>query len=233
MSGQVDPTAPKSLGDPAEVIRRLATAESATHVKALRDLAREIAIERGAAVPEPDPLDGGSKARALLLLETPGPTIRRTGFVSRDNPTGTAANLFRFAEEARLHRRDTVIWNAVPWVIHAEGASNRAPRRSELLDAQPYLARLIDCLPYLKVVVLAGRMAGELTPSIAERFPVIPIVRVPHPSPTYVCTSPDVRRRIIAGLAQAAAILASEPPGSSPVRWDGECPSLAFGRQTS
>ncbi|PJI53419.1 uracil-DNA glycosylase, partial [Methylobacterium radiotolerans] len=31
--------------------------------------------------------------------------------------------------------------------------------------------------------------------------------RVPHPSPTYVCTAPEVPERIRRGLAEAAAIL--------------------------
>ena len=44
-------------------------------------------------------------ARFLLLLETPGPSIARTNFVSRDNPTGTAANLFRFLAASGIPRR--------------------------------------------------------------------------------------------------------------------------------
>lgn len=115
----------------------------APHVRPLRAFARMIAAERGAAVPDPDPLDGGVEARLLLLLETPGPSIGRTGFVSRDNPTGTAANLFRFLAEAGIARRDTLIWNAVPWVIHAPGALNRAPRRAEASAAAPYFAPLL------------------------------------------------------------------------------------------
>jgi hypothetical protein len=31
---------------------------------------------------------------------------------------------------------------------------------------------------------------------------------MPHPSPTYVCTSPDIPRRIAATLAEAKALLA-------------------------
>ncbi|WP_336486046.1 uracil-DNA glycosylase [Methylobacterium nigriterrae] len=202
-----EPERPKSLADPAELGARRALAEGAAHLAPLRALARAIAAERAAAVPDPDPLDGGVSARMLLLLETPGPAIFRTGFVSRDNATGTAANLFRFLAEAGIARRDSLIWNAIPWVIHQEGALNRAPRRSELAAAGPYLAPLLDLLPRLAVVVLAGRFAGAARPAVAALRPGLPVVAIPHPSPTYVCTSPDVAHRIRDGLSRAAQAL--------------------------
>ncbi|GJE15503.1 uracil-DNA glycosylase [Methylobacterium marchantiae] len=213
-----DPTLPKSLGDPEQVaIRR--TLLDAAHVTSLRALARRIAAERSADVPDPDPLDGGIEARLLLLLETPGPGIGRTGFVSRDNPTGTAANLFRFLAGAGIARRDSLIWNAVPWVIHAPGALNRAPRRAEIAMAATYLAPLIDLLPSLDVAVLAGRVAGLSREPLRQLRPGLPVIAVPHPSPTYVCTSPMVAERIRAGLDEAAAILRRRR--SSPARSDG------------
>ncbi|AWN44254.1 uracil-DNA glycosylase [Methylobacterium durans] len=202
-----EPDAPKSLADPAILAARRALVGS-PHLAPLRDLARTIAAERQAPVPDPDPLDGGIGARLLLLLETPGPAIFRTGFVSRDNATGTSANLFRFLREAGIARRDTLIWNAVPWVIHAEGALNRAPRRVEAKAAAAYLAPLLDLLPHLAVAVLAGRFAGEARPAIAALRPDLPVVAIPHPSPTYVCTSPSVAERIRTGLSEAAAHLA-------------------------
>lgn len=160
-------------------------------------------------MPDPDPADGGTRARLLLLLETPGPTIARTGFVSRDNPTGTASNLFRFLREAAISRAETLIWNTVPWVIHAEGALNRTPRRSEQRLAEPYLAPLLGILPHLAVVVLAGRIAGAAREPLRRLRPCLPIIAIPHPSPTFVCTSPSVRERILAGLCEAQAVLHS------------------------
>ncbi len=198
---------PKSLADPLVLAARRAMVDAA-HVRPLRALAARITQEAGAAVPDPDPLDGGVEARLLLLLETPGPSIGRTGFVSRDNVTGTAANLFRFLAEAGIARRDTLIWNAVPWVIHAQGALNRAPRRSELKSGQAWLAPLLAVLPKLEVVVLSGRSAGASQGPIEALRPGLPVVTIPHPSPTYVCTSPSVRTRILDGLRQAAATLA-------------------------
>ena len=202
--------APKSLRDPAVLDARRAMAD-APHVRPLRAFARSIAAERGAEVPDPDPLDGGVEARLLLLLETPGPSIGRTGFVSRDNATGAAANLFRFLNEAGIARRDTLIWNALPWVIHAPGALNRAPRRTEAAAAVPYFAPLLALLPRLAVVVPAGRFAREAVAPLSALRPDLPVVPIPHPSPTYVCTSPSVRERILVGLAQAAAYLAAAP----------------------
>ena len=179
----------------------------APHIAPLRALAKQIATERGAPVPDPDPLDGGVAARLLLLLETPGPSIGRTGFVSRDNATGTAANLFRFLGEAGISRSDTLIWNAIPWVIHAPGARNRAPRRAEAAAAAPYFAPLLALLPRLAVVVPAGRSAAQAAAPLAEMRPNLPVIFVPHPSPTYVCTSPTVRERILSGLREASARL--------------------------
>ncbi|GJD33241.1 uracil-DNA glycosylase family protein [Methylobacterium aerolatum] len=202
----LEPTAPKSLADPAALAARHALRD-ASHIAPIRALARRIAAERGAPVPDPDPLDGGTAARLLLLLETPGPTVLRTGFVTRDSANGTAANLFRFLAEAEIARRDTLIWNAVPWVIHVEGALNRAPRRAEARAAAPYLAPLLALLPDLAVAVLAGRFARECAPALTALHPGLPVIAIPHPSPTYVCTSPEVPARIGQGLAAAARVL--------------------------
>lgn len=211
------PASPRSLADPTALATRRALIE-APHLRPLRALARRIAIEQTAAVPDPDPFDGGVDARMLLLLETPGPAIVRTGFVSRDNPTGTAANLFRFLDEAGIARRDTLIWNAIPWVIHAEGALNRAPRRGEMRAGALYLPPLLDLLQALRVIVLSGRIAGGSRASLLHLRPDLPVVMIPHPSPIYVCTSPSVAERIARGLRDAADILTA--------------PSLAFEGQT-
>ncbi|WP_267357067.1 MULTISPECIES: uracil-DNA glycosylase [unclassified Methylobacterium] len=202
----LEPQAPKSLADPVALAARRALI-TAPHIAPIRALAARISAERGAPVPMPDPLDGGVGARMLLLLETPGPAVLRTGFVTRDSANGTAANLFRFLAEAGLSRADTLIWNAVPWLIHAEGALNRAPRRAEVVAAAPYLAPLLDLLPNLAVAVLAGRYAGDASPAITALRSRLPIIRIPHPSPTYVCTAPEVPARIRRGLSDAAALL--------------------------
>jgi hypothetical protein len=61
------------------------------------------------------------------------------------------------------------------------------------------------------VAVRAGRFAGDAAPALAVLRPDLPVIRVPHPSPTYVCTAPEVPARIRRGLAEAAARLGRMP----------------------
>ena len=206
--------APKSLRDPMALEHRRALAAEAPHLRPLAAYLDAIRAGHG-TVPDPDPLDGGASARLLLLLEAPGPRITRTLLVSRDNPTGTAANLFQFLAEAGIPRRDTLIWNAVPWVIHAPGALNRAPTRAEVAAGLATLPGLLEVLPDLRGVVLAGRVAGQAAPWFAAHRPRLSVLAMPHPSPTYLCTSPDVAARIRATLHEAAALLGVGHP--SPV----------------
>jgi uracil-DNA glycosylase len=161
---------------------------------------------RHRAVPDVDPDDGGASARLLILLETPGPRIHQTGIVSASNPSGTARNLRRFLEAAGLPRHERVIWNTVPWVIHA-GGPNRAPRPAEVREGLAELPGFLALLPNLRAVVLAGRVAGLAAETVTAARPEVALVRMPHPSPTYVCTSPEVPRRIAAALTEAAALL--------------------------
>ena len=157
---------------------------------------------RHGAVPDPDPLDGGTGARLLLLLETPGPAITRTGFVSADNPTGTGRNLRRFCAEAGLRRQDRLIWNTVPWIIH-DGGRNRPPRAAEIREGLAELPALLRLLS-LRVVVLSGRVAARAEDLIPAG---VAVLTMPHPSPTITCTSPAIPARIRAALAQAAGLL--------------------------
>ena len=163
---------------------------------------------RHGIVPHFDPDDGGDAARVLLLLETPGPRGGAIRFVSRDNPTGTARNIARFCQAAGLARRDTVLWNVVPWLIHAPGANNRAPTRAETATGLALVPDLLRLLPWLCAVVLCGRAAGFAEPAVATHDPTLRLLRMAHPSPTYVCTDPGIAGRITGVLAEAAGIAA-------------------------
>jgi hypothetical protein len=171
---------------------------------------RDIRARHGSA-PDMDPLDGGIRARLLLLLETPGPQVFKTAFVSRDNPTGTASNLFRYLSEAGIPRRETLIWNAVPWVIQVPGARNRSPRASEARAGIRELPPLLDLLPRLQGVLLAGRVAGFAQDTIRTLRPEVAVIAIPHPSPANVCTSPLVAERIRDGLRRARGLLGLDP----------------------
>jgi hypothetical protein len=165
-------------------------------------------------VPHFDPADGGTLARLLLLMETPAPGSARVRFVSRDNPTGTAANLRRFLTAAGIARADSVIWNTVPWIVHAAGAPNRALRRPEIAEGLALVASFVELLPRLQVVLLAGRVAAQAETVITQKRPDLLVLGMPHPSPTHVCTSPDVPQRISATLHRAAEILQLCSPDS-------------------
>lgn len=194
------------LSDPSELAYRR-TLAGAAHLAALRPFLAGLRA-RHREVPDPDPLDGGAEARFLVLLETPGPRIRASMIVSRDNPSGTGRNLRAMLDAAGIARRDTLIWNVVPWIIHHEGALNRAPTRTELAQGLGHLDALLAALPRLAVVVLSGRFAAQAEPAIAAARPGLPILAMPHPSPTIQCTSPEIRLRCAAALEEAATILA-------------------------
>ena len=184
-------------------------------MRVLREFAASLRASHG-ETPDFDPADGGPAARILLLLETPGPAVGRTGFVSADNPTGTSANLRRFLASAGLDRRDLAIWNAVPWVIHT-GGPNRAPRSEEVRRGLAPLPGLLPLLPSLRCAVLAGRIAALAEPVLHAAIPGLPVFHVPHPSPTYVCTNPDISRRIVAGFTAAARLIQDHARAASEV----------------
>ena len=197
---------PAPLADPAVLAARRA-ALAAPHMQPLARFAALLRERTGRAVPDADPADGGTAARLLLLLETPGPSMPLTGFVSSDNPTPTSANLRRFLGAARIVRADLLIWNTVPFFIHAPGAANRAPRAAEHAAGLALLPPLLNLLPRLAVAVLAGRFARLAAPALQVARPGMPVLAMPHPSPVYTCTDPALPRRIVAVLAEAAGLL--------------------------
>jgi hypothetical protein len=201
------PEHPKTLCNPEERARRQALLGE-NHVAPLVAYGAQLARRTGKSVPAVDPLDGGVNARLLILLETPGPRVLGTGFVSRDNPSGTSANMFRFLTNAGIARADTVIWNIVPWLIQTLGERNRNPSRLEVTEGLAHLPDFLDLLPRLELAVLAGRKAEAALGLLEARE--IPCLTMPHPSPTYVCTSPDVALRISACLEKASERLARE-----------------------
>ena len=159
-----------------------------------------------------DPLDGGCDARLLILMETPSAGPAPLRFVSRDNATPTARNLRRFLTDAGLARKDTLLWNVVPWIVHPPGAPNRPVRRADVREGLALLPELLDRLPKLIVVVLAGRPASAAEPVLRAHSPDLPVLTMPHPSPAIVCTSPAIGERIARTLTQAAALVGDPAP---------------------
>lgn len=144
-------------------------------------------------MPDFDPLDGGTGARVLFLLEKPGPMTsasgaagRRigSGFISRDNDDPTAEAIREFMRCAGLSRQETVIWNVVPW-----WNGTRAINRSELLQGTEQVIRLIELLPRLRAAVLVGKRAQRAKLHLVGRG--VEILTSDHPSPLVKARWPD------------------------------------------
>jgi uracil-DNA glycosylase len=182
------------------------------HVAPLNALARRIAAAHGQA-PLFDPAGGGTGARILLMLETPGPAGKREAgeprVVSQFNATGTARNLRRFFAESRIEPAEVVIWNAVPFIIHAPGARNRAPKAAERAAGLLWIEPLLALLPELRVAILSGRVARAARVTIEAARPGLPILEMPHPSPTYVVTDPAIAPAMIATCREAKRLAES------------------------
>ena len=170
--------APGALRDPAEVARRRAmlgaphAAPLAAHAEGLR--------RPGAHVPDLDPLDGGTGARLLLLLEKPGPGTDAarggSGFVSFDNADPTAVAGWRFARGAGIDRAGLAIWNTCPWwngTIRFTAAERIAG-----LEALP---AFLDLMPALRAAVCVGRQAERAAPIL--RAWGLATFASAHPSP--------------------------------------------------
>lgn len=187
------PDRPRALGMPGAAAARRALL-SAAHVA---PLARHVAGLRAACpaliFPDFDPLDGGTEAEILLLLEKPGPMTAPgrggSGFVSRDNDDPTAEAVFRFMQAAGLHRGRTAIWNLVPgW--------NGTIRVSvgELREGLQALEGVLPLFGRLHTVVMAGRSAQRAAPMLAPRG--LRLLASAHPSPQVRASRPEMWRDI-------------------------------------
>ena len=148
---------PHALKDKSAQRRRRAMLEE-PHMKSLRDFVIKMrtALGGGCDIPDFDPLDGGVNARALFLFESPGGGVSVTDFVSRENPDRVAVLFRNLCEDNGIARKDTAVWNAVPWWV--EGGVSR----EDVEQALPYQRDLIWLLPRLEVIVLSGVTAASL-----------------------------------------------------------------------
>ncbi|MEF2279935.1 uracil-DNA glycosylase [Deinococcus sp. YIM 134068] len=167
----------RSLGLP-DVRGARAAQRLAPHVAPLNLWVEAQAAASGRWFPALDPHDGGVGARVLLLLESPGPVVSRTGFVSMDNPDGTAENLRCLLHLSGLRRGDVAVWNAVPWQMSENGVVT--PRPAQYAEAAPLTRHLLSLMPELRAVVLVGRHAQAAWPEVGSGLPTL---ACPHPSP--------------------------------------------------
>lgn len=197
------PTHPKSLRDPRARQQRASLLRE-PHIAPLTELVERIRKENGLGeeVPYLDPLDAGTNAECIFILQAPGPGAVESGFVSRDNDDESARHFFELTREAGLDRRRTVTWNAVPW--HMEGSSIT---ETDLEDGLEYLDEVIDLLENPRVLVLLGEKAQRLERQLFKMRPRLKRFSAPLPSPQFINRSPDNRARIAEVLRQVADYL--------------------------
>ena len=213
-SHSTSPGQPEPLSDAAAAVP-MAGREAllgAPHMRGL-EAYRAALLPRWPRMPHFDPLDGGAGARMLVLLESPAPGADELRFVSRDNAAGTGRNLRRFLATAGIAREHTVLWNAVPGILHAPGARNRAPRAAEVAAGLRELPALLDHLPRLRLVLLAGRVAARAAPLLSSTRPALAMLTMPHPSPVYVNTNPAIAAGMLEVLRRAQTLLAADGAG--------------------
>ena len=176
------------------------------HIVSLAELSKLIHSETGCWTPNFDPESGGIRAKVLFLLESPGPKVSETGFISQDNPDKTAENMTQLLENAGLSRFDVVLWNIVPWQMSEKHVVT--PKLQQLKQAAPYTLRLLNLLPDLSAVVLVGKRAQRGWEHVAlppERH--IEVFNCPHPSPQNFNSRPTERQIATSQLQEVAKLI--------------------------
>ncbi|MGI4788209.1 MAG: uracil-DNA glycosylase [Janthinobacterium lividum] len=162
------------------------------HVKPLTSYAEKL-LEEGygeVQVPYFDPLDGGINARALFLMEKPGPMTATgsagkkagSGFISRNNDDPTAENICHFMRQAEIPREQTVLWNIIPaWNGTLKITS------TEHQQGINHVHELLALLPQLRVIVMVGSRDAKAK-SLLEGAG-LPLLFSAHPSPILRATN--------------------------------------------
>jgi uracil-DNA glycosylase len=200
---------PKTLACQPERAARTALL-SQPHVEALARLVERMRQSKGPSyeIPDFDPLDGGSTAEVLFLLEAPGPKAVVSGFESRNNPDETAKNFFQLNAEAGIDRRRTITWNAVPWYI-GSGTKIRPAKREDVREADEWLKALLAILHQLRNVVFVGQKALHAKGVVQCSRPDVEVMSIPHPSPMFINRASGNRGRVMAALKELAVRMAT------------------------
>jgi uracil-DNA glycosylase len=157
-------------------------------------------------IPYFDPLDGGVNAQALFLLEAPGPRATGSGFVSRDNPDPTAANIWTMSRAAGLDRRACLLWNVCPWYVGTD-TKIRPVKAAEVHESAEALQSLLGQLADLRCVALVGRKSQLARTTVEQARPDVRIVEMPHPSQMFVNRKPGNRALVLDGFRQVAGFI--------------------------
>lgn len=176
MSGDTSDS-PRMFADPRQVALRREEL-SKPHAMQLAAFVNSLRVQfHSHTVPDFDPWDGGTRAKALFLFEKPGRMAAASGFISRNNDDGTAANTFEFMRRAGIAREKTCMWNVVPFwdgTTHLDAA--------QLACGAMALSNLMHLLSELRVVVLVGSRAANAWFALKNAGD-LPTIRSAHPSP--------------------------------------------------
>lgn len=172
---------PYALKDPEEFKRRSAML-SLPHMAPLSSYLEGVRRRLGPEyhIPAFDPCDGGIHARLLFLLEAPGPQAVASSFISRNNPDQTARNMNQLFRDADIARKDTVLWNIVPWYV-GDGRKIRPVSREDIQEAVPFLKTLVSLLTNLRGIVLVGKKAQSARSELVSLTDVT-LFETHHPS---------------------------------------------------
>ncbi|PQV64154.1 hypothetical protein B1R32_107180 [Abditibacterium utsteinense] len=116
-------------------------------------------LAEDAHIPDFDPCDDGINARAMFLFEAPQTQVQ-SGFISQENPDQTATNYRGLFAEAGINRKDTLVWNVVPWRVEKHIDATDVGR------ALPHIQELLSLLPHLEVIVLMGMQTWIAEPHL-------------------------------------------------------------------
>ena len=196
---------PNALSSPAERERRIGMLNQ-PHIEPLCKYLQTIKAQHPEKdLPSFDPCDGGVFARSLFLLEAPGPKAVDSAFISRNNPDPSARNICGFLQKANISRRDTLLWNIVPWYVGNENRI-RAVTKEDIEQSLPYLEELVGLLPLLKVIVLVGKKAQSANIEM-QKLTNTSMINTHHPSQRVFNMWPQKKDEMREHLAQVAAIL--------------------------
>ncbi|GAB3143370.1 hypothetical protein GCM10027290_19540 [Micromonospora sonneratiae] len=196
----------------AETVKAKLARLGEPHIAPITRLVEEIrALAGRPELPYVDPTFGGVNAEVLFLFDTPTRAAATSGMLSLDNDDAIAANVWEFSRASGLDRQRCVHWTAVPWSVD-HGRGSRKVERPDVESALPWLARFIDLLPQLKLVVTAGEIA-RLALSLyllREDARLIPWLAVAPPNTRLRSTSPLLWNDIPRAFDVAARITALE-----------------------
>lgn len=215
----MDPQRPKTLSTAEQGALRLTPGTPQGATAALNDWVAATIAGTKLSIPWFDPLDAGTDARVLFLLESPGPKADAgagSGLISADNNDPTAHNMWMFRKRAGLDASVGVHWNIVPWYL--DGGK---PQATHLERGARLLIELLGLLPRLEVVVAMGRDAQRGWLLCQQKLGRRHIVTVPTWHPGNLALNSDPTRRIEVQRAMfgvSAYLDADEPTPREPLQ---------------